>query len=67
MVLAHPNGNLKNHDQIILIIRAGIDGIEAFSSCHTPTQAFDYIEQPQIWYNYNEFLAYNFSNDIDNV
>lgn len=46
-VLAHPNVNLKNHDQLQFIIGAGIDGIEAFSSYHTLTQAFDFFRAAQ--------------------
>lgn len=47
-VLAHPNVNLKNHyDQLHYLIGAGIDGIEAFSSYHTPLQAFDCFREAQ--------------------
>lgn len=38
-VLAHPGVNLKNHNELLEpIAETGIDGIEAFSSYHTPEQ-----------------------------
>jgi predicted metal-dependent phosphoesterase TrpH len=47
-VLAHPNVNLKNHyEQLHFIIDAGIDGVEAFSSYHTPSQAFNFFREAQ--------------------
>lgn len=47
-VLAHPNVNLKNHyEQLHFIIGAGIDGIEAFSSYHTSSQAFHFFREAQ--------------------
>jgi predicted metal-dependent phosphoesterase TrpH len=42
-VLAHPGVNLKGHESLISdIIADGIDGIEAFSSYHTPEIASHY-------------------------
>ncbi|MFA9464698.1 MAG: PHP domain-containing protein [Velocimicrobium sp.] len=47
-VLAHPKLNLKNHfDQLHSLISAGIDGIEAFSSYHTPSQSFHFFREAQ--------------------
>lgn len=38
-VLAHPGMNLKQHRELLEpILRTGIDGIEAFSSYHTPEE-----------------------------
>lgn len=45
-VLAHPGINLKNREQLLAtIIEAGIDGIEAFSSYHSPQQAAHYYKE----------------------
>lgn len=47
-VLAHPNVNLENHyEQLHLLIGTGIDGIEAFSSYHTPSQASRFFREAQ--------------------
>lgn len=44
-VLAHPGNNLKGKEQLLEgILALGIDGIEAFSSYHTPEQAKYYQE-----------------------
>lgn len=45
-ILAHPAVNLKNHPDLLLpIIGTGLDGIEAYSSYHTPEQAEFYYNQ----------------------
>ncbi|SNS19372.1 hypothetical protein SAMN05446037_1005207 [Anaerovirgula multivorans] len=45
-VLAHPNVNLKDYyDLLHPLICTGIDGIEAFSSYHTPSQAFHFFRK----------------------
>lgn len=39
-VLAHPGVNLKGHEDLLApVLSLGLDGIEAFSSYHTPAQA----------------------------
>ncbi len=44
-VLAHPGNNLKGKEQLLSgILALGIDGIEAFSSYHTPEQAKYFYE-----------------------
>lgn len=44
-VLAHPGNNLKGKAQLLPgILALGIDGIEAFSSYHSPEQAQTYLE-----------------------
>ncbi len=44
-VLAHPGNNLKGKEHLLDgILALGIDGIEAFSSYHTPEQAKHYHE-----------------------
>lgn len=44
-VLAHPGVNLKGKAYLLdEIVKLGIDGIEAFSSYHTPKQAAGYYE-----------------------
>ena len=52
-VLAHPCVNLKGKMQLLTdIIKAGIDGIEAFSSYHTKEQAayiFDIVKQNHLF------------------
>jgi len=46
--LSHPNVNLENHYGLLRrLIGAGIDGIEAFSSYHTPSQAFHFFREAQ--------------------
>lgn len=43
-VLAHPGVNLKGKLNLLEgIVKLGIDGIEAFSSYHTPSQAFNFF------------------------
>lgn len=45
-VLAHPGVNLQGHEALLEeIILLGIDGIEAFSSYHTSTQACHFYNQ----------------------
>ena len=45
-VLAHPGVNLKEHYELLCpIIRAGIDGIEAYSSYHNPLQAIHFMKE----------------------
>lgn len=45
-VLAHPGVNLKDKQRLLDgIIGLGIDGIEAFSSYHSPVQAFYYYRR----------------------
>ncbi len=45
-VLAHPDVNMKAHYELLRpLIRMGIDGIEAFSSYHTPSQASHYLKE----------------------
>lgn len=45
-VLAHPCVNLKGREQLLSgIVALGIDGIEAFSSYHTPEQALERMKQ----------------------
>ena len=47
-VLAHPAVNLKEHHELLRpLISTGIDGIEAFSSYHTPSQAAYYLKESQ--------------------
>lgn len=47
-VLAHPGVNLKGHEGILgEILDLGIDGVEAFSSYHTPEQAAEFYWQVQ--------------------
>lgn len=49
-VLAHPGVNLKGREQLLEGIAAlGIDGIEAFSSYHTPEQALKRMEQARTY------------------
>lgn len=49
-VLAHPCVNLKGREQLLGgIIGLGIDGIEAFSSYHTPEQALERVEQARAY------------------
>ena len=45
-VLAHPGVNLKNREDLLLpVIQAGIDGIEAFSSYHSPDQCSCFYDE----------------------
>lgn len=45
-VLAHPGVNLKGNEALLQgIVSLGIDGIEAFSSYHTPTKAYQYYNE----------------------
>lgn len=45
-VLAHPGVNLKGKEELLSpVIRAGIDGIEAFCSYHSPEQAAYYYHE----------------------
>lgn len=45
-ILAHPGVNLKGKEDILpAIAKLGIDGIEAFSSYHTPQQAADFYQK----------------------
>lgn len=45
-VLAHPGMNLKGREELLEgIIGLGIDGIEAFSSYHSPRQAFGFFNE----------------------
>lgn len=45
-VLAHPGVNLKGREELLgEILDLGIDGIEAFSSYHTPEQAGEFYRQ----------------------
>lgn len=54
-VLAHPCVNLKGREQLLSgIVALGIDGIEAFSSYHTPEQALERVEQVR---NYGLFYT----------
>lgn len=47
-VLAHPDVNLKDHRELLRsLINMGLDGIEAFSSYHTPSQAAYYLKEAQ--------------------
>ena len=47
-ILAHPGVNLKGHEGILgEILDLGIDGVEAFSSYHTPEQAAEFYWQVQ--------------------
>jgi len=47
-VLAHPGVNLKaNHGLLQQLICSGIDGVEAFSSYHTPSQALHFFREAQ--------------------
>lgn len=47
-VLAHPGVNLKGHEELLReILDLGIDGLEAFSSYHTPEQAAEFYRQAQ--------------------
>lgn len=44
-VLAHPGVNLKNHGELLMpIMDTGLDGLEAFSSYHSPEQARFYYD-----------------------
>lgn len=44
-VLAHPGVNLKGREHLLApLLDAGLDGIEAFSSYHTPDQSAFYLE-----------------------
>lgn len=45
-VLAHPGANLKGREALLEgIFDLGVDGVEAFSSYHTPEQAADYARR----------------------
>lgn len=45
-VLAHPGANLKGKEELLDgILMLGMDGIEAFSSYHTPAQAYSYYQE----------------------
>lgn len=45
-VLAHPGANLKGQERMLgEILDLGLDGVEAFSSYHTPEQAAFFAEQ----------------------
>lgn len=45
-VLAHPGMNLKGHEELLgEILDLGMDGVEAFSSYHTPEQALEFYRQ----------------------
>lgn len=45
-VLAHPGVNLKGHEELLgEILDLGFDGLEAFSSYHTPSQAAEFYRQ----------------------
>lgn len=45
-ILAHPGVNLKGHEELLgEILRLGFDGVEAFSSYHTPAQAAEFYRQ----------------------
>lgn len=47
-VLAHPGVNLKGHEELLgEILDLGIDGVEAFSSYHTRSQAAEFYRQAQ--------------------
>lgn len=47
-VLAHPGVNLKGNGHLLgEILDLGMDGIEAFSSYHTPEQAAEFNRQAQ--------------------
>jgi predicted metal-dependent phosphoesterase TrpH len=47
-VLAHPGVNLKGKEELLgAVLSLGMDGIEAFSSYHTPEQAKFYFEAAQ--------------------
>lgn len=49
-VLAHPCVNLKGKEQLLKgIVSLGIDGMEAFSSYHTPEQALERMEQAKAY------------------
>lgn len=46
VVLAHPGVNLKGHEALLgEILDLGFDGVEAFSSYHTPEQAAAFYQQ----------------------
>lgn len=48
-VLAHPGVNLKDKEELLPdILSLGMDGIEAFSSYHTPSQAFNYYQEARV-------------------
>ncbi len=48
-VLAHPGVNLSDHMQAeTMILNAGIDGIEAFSSYHSAEECQDYLQKAQM-------------------
>lgn len=45
-ILAHPGVNLRENETILpAIVELGIDGIEAFSSYHTPEQSADFYQK----------------------
>lgn len=45
-VLAHPGVNLKGHEELLgELLEVGFDGVEAFSSYHTPEQAAELYRQ----------------------
>ena len=45
-VLAHPGVNLKGHGELLEpLLRTGLDGVEAFSSYHTPEQSGFYYDK----------------------
>ncbi len=45
-ILAHPGVNLKDDNQLLKeIILKGVDGIEAFSSYHSPSQSFYFYKE----------------------
>lgn len=45
-VLAHPGANLKGREELLDgIVACGVDGVEAFSSYHTPAQAACFLEK----------------------
>ena len=48
-VLAHPGVNLKGREHLLVpLMELGLDGVEAFSSYHTPAQAAFYYEAARI-------------------
>lgn len=49
-VLAHPGVNLKDREGLLGdVLALGVDGVEAFSSYHTPKQALEFYRQTQKW------------------
>jgi predicted metal-dependent phosphoesterase TrpH len=45
-VLAHPGVNLNDQCELLRqIVNMGLDGLEAFSSYHTPSQAYHYLKE----------------------